>query len=199
MRIIIITGTPGTGKTSVAKELSSLTNGKILSINRIVLKKKFIESYDQERKTYVVDSEKLISYLREKIKSYIKKNLKILIIEGHYADLVPKNLIEILFILRCDPEILKERLRKKNVMEKSIIENVQAEILGNSVSYALENFGKKHRKKILEIDSSNKNIKEVASLMKKLIFNEKHRKNYYIGKIDWLEELNKKDLIFDYF
>ncbi|TFF88102.1 MAG: hypothetical protein EU550_01950 [Promethearchaeota archaeon] len=83
--------------------------------------------------------------------------------------------------------------------KKSIIENVQAEILGNSVNYVLENFDKKNRKNILEIDTSNKSVKEVANLIKKLILNEEDRNNYFIGKIDWLEELNKKDLIFDYF
>ena len=55
MKIIIISGTPGCGKTSVANELSKLNNAKIISLNELAISKDFSFEYDNERKTYIVD------------------------------------------------------------------------------------------------------------------------------------------------
>ncbi len=55
MKIIIISGTPGCGKTSVSKVLSKLIDAKIISLNELAVSDDFSFEYDKERKTYIVD------------------------------------------------------------------------------------------------------------------------------------------------
>ncbi|MHA1292638.1 MAG: AAA family ATPase, partial [Promethearchaeota archaeon] len=67
MRIIVISGTPGTGKTSVSKKLLDFINAEMLSLNELAIMKRFVIKYDTKRDTYVIDSKKLISYIINKI------------------------------------------------------------------------------------------------------------------------------------
>ena len=46
--VILITGTPGTGKTVIAKLLSERLNAEYLSLNDLAFKYNFIESYDKD-------------------------------------------------------------------------------------------------------------------------------------------------------
>ncbi|MEJ2251982.1 MAG: adenylate kinase family protein [Candidatus Lokiarchaeota archaeon] len=199
MEKIIITGTPGTGKTSVSKELADLIKAELLSINQIVIENNFVSSYDEKRNTYIVDSNKLITFLKRQIKFYNGRNFDFVIIEGHYADILPGNLIDYLFILRCHPKKLRDRLSKKGVNEESVKENVQAEILGNSINFVLEKIDELKKIPILEIDTSNKSIKGVAKLISEIIHKKVKYDDFYIGNVDWLEEISNEDKIFEYF
>jgi adenylate kinase len=199
MKKIILTGTPGTGKTSVSIELGRRLHCEVLSINQIVLQKKFFCSFDEKRETYIVKPKKLIKYLEDKVVNFKKNNHKFLVIEGHYSDILPKELIDIIFILRCHPQILKNRLKRKNIKDKSIRENIQAEILGNSVNFILEKIEDLGDVPIMEINTTKYRISEIVDLIISLINHKKMRENFIIGKIDWLEDLSKNDKIFDFF
>ena len=61
-----------------------------------------------------------------------------MLIEGHYADLVKSDQIQAAIILRCQPEILSQRLAERQYSPAKINENVQAEIVGDCTSYMLE-------------------------------------------------------------
>ena len=50
-----------------------------------------------------------------------KKNQKYLIIEGHFSDIIPDNIIDFAFVLRCDPEFLYNRLKERDYNKKKII------------------------------------------------------------------------------
>ena len=63
MKNIIISGTPGCGKTSVAKEISNLANAKIISLNELAISGQFSNEYDEERKTYIVDFEIFLPFV----------------------------------------------------------------------------------------------------------------------------------------
>jgi len=55
---IIITGTPGVGKTTHSELLAQKTGLKHISINQIVKERDCHEGYDDELKTWVVDEDK---------------------------------------------------------------------------------------------------------------------------------------------
>ncbi|KAG8885287.1 factor activating pos9, partial [Tulasnella sp. 403] len=57
---IVITGTPGTGKTTHAQHLvdSSPTPLKHINVGEWVKEKKLFETFDQEWDTYIVDEDK---------------------------------------------------------------------------------------------------------------------------------------------
>jgi adenylate kinase len=56
---IIITGTPGVGKTSHCELLAENTRLKHLSINKIVKERDCREGWDDELKCYIVDDDKV--------------------------------------------------------------------------------------------------------------------------------------------
>ena len=57
--IIIITGTPGTGKSSLAKAISKKYDLKYVNVSELIKNSKLAESYDKTRHCYVVDIIKL--------------------------------------------------------------------------------------------------------------------------------------------
>ncbi|MCD6473998.1 MAG: adenylate kinase family protein [Thermoplasmata archaeon] len=166
---IALTGVPGTGKTSVAKELKK-RGYDVLSINDIA--DEFVVGYDEERQSKIVDEDALNEY----IKKIREKGL--MFIEGHLSHLLD---VDAVIILRCNPEELKKRLAKKGWNERKIRENLEAEALDIILDRALE----KHEK-IWEIDVTEKSIEETANEIEKIV-KQKPPPNY--GKIDWSEWL----------
>jgi adenylate kinase len=196
MKIIIISGTPGCGKTSVANELSELLNAKIISLNELAISDEFSFEYDNERKTYIVDFKLFLPYIIKIIKRIKKENPQFLIIESHFSDIIPNKYIDFAFILRCDPDILVNRLKEKNYNLKKITENVQAEILGNCVNYFIQ---KKIKTPLFEINTTNMSIKSIAKKITDILDEKEDGIDYHVGKIDWLEKLDQEDRLKDFF
>ena len=193
---IIISGTPGCGKTSVAKELSNLIGGMIISLNELATSDDFSFDYDEERKTTIVDFKVFLPYVLGKIKKIKKNNPSFLIIESHFSDIIPNKFINYVFVLRCHPDELSNRLKEKDYNSKKITENIQAEILGNCVNYFLK---KKIKKPLFEIDTTNLSIISVVKIIKDIITEKEEVNNYHIGKIDWLEKLDQEDRLKEFF
>jgi adenylate kinase len=58
---IIVTGTPGVGKTTHCETLAENTGLKHLSINDIVKERSLHDGYDEEYKSWIVDEDKVCS------------------------------------------------------------------------------------------------------------------------------------------
>lgn len=56
---IVVTGTPGVGKTTMCEQLAQSTGLKHLSINDVVKDKACHEGWDDELKTWIVDEDKV--------------------------------------------------------------------------------------------------------------------------------------------
>ncbi len=196
MKNIIISGTPGCGKTSVARKLSCLIDAEIISLNELAISDNFSFEFDKERDTYIVDFEIFLPFVLDKIKEIKNQNYKYLIIESHFSDIISNEYIDFVFILRCDPDELIRRLKEKNYNRKKIMENVQAEILGNCVNYFLQ---KKINSTLFEIDTTKLSIESVAKIIIGIIVEKKDVDNYYVGKVDWLEKLFQEDRLQEFF
>ncbi|MHA2397434.1 MAG: adenylate kinase family protein [Promethearchaeota archaeon] len=196
MIFIIISGTPGCGKTSVANKLIKLIDGKIISLNELVTSSDLSFEFDEERKTHIVDFQTFLPLILQKINEIKLEKPQFLIIESHFSDIIPDKFIDYIFILRCDPDELKKRLKKRNYDLNKIKENVQAEILGNCANY----FVNKHLKKpLLEIDTTDLTIDLVANTMKNIILKEIDESLFKIGGVDWLEKLFQEDRLNEFF
>lgn len=179
--LVAITGTPGTGKTSVSNEIRK-KGFNVIDLNNIACEKDFIIKKDKIRNSYIVDTNKL--------NKFIKKNFlsdKIIFIEGHLSHLL--NCIDKVILLRCHPEKLENNLQKKGWSKNKIKENIEAEILDIILCETIEIHSKKN---IFEIDTSDKSLIEVAKIILNLTKNKfKNNKNYKIGYINWSEEILK--------
>ncbi len=168
--LIALTGTPGTGKTAVARILEK--------DYRVIYLKDFREAvlyHDDERDSDVVDLE----YLRKRLKK-IKNGT--IIIEAHYAHEMP---VDLVIVLRCHPEELKKRLEKRGYGEKKIRENLEAEAMNLITSEALNYHGKD---KVFEVDTTNRKEEDVARDVKHII---ETRDQEFRPRINYMEEILK--------
>ena len=179
--IIALTGTPGTGKSSVSKILQK--NGvETVDLNKVVVDKDFLIAYDEIRDSKIADVDKLNDYIK---KSYGDKNL--VFVQGHLSHLL-KNVDKVV-ILRCHPNKLQKRLFNKGWEKKKIEENVEAEILDVILC---ETMYVHLEKNVFEIDTTDESADSAASMIMELIRNKfKHIKKYDVGRIDWSEEILK--------
>lgn len=170
MRIIIVTGTPGTGKTTLSKKLAKKLNFHYLDVNNAIKKYDISEGYDRKRKTKIVDIKKLNKALIKEINNYNKKtfkkyneklnsnknNKKIVknikngvIIDSHLSHYLPKRYVDLCVVTKCNLKELKNRLKKKKYSKDKVKENLDAEIFDICFNEAKEN---KH--KILVVDTT---------------------------------------------
>ena|SRR3989344_2035756 len=145
-KIIIITGTPCTGKTLIAKKLSLLLRMKYLDVNSLIIKKKLYSGYDKARNTKIVPLKPLIAEL----KNIIRKS-EGLIIDSHLSHFLPVKLVDLCIVTKCSLKELKKRLEKRNYSSQKVRENIDSEIFDICLSEAHE-----QGHKILIIDTSSK-------------------------------------------
>ena len=169
--MIAISGVPGTGKTEISKLLSKKLNYKLVSINEFAEELDAFIGYDKKMESRILDMNKL--------KKEIKKLKGNIILEGHTSHLFP---VDVVIVLRCNPEILKKRLEKRFPSNRlKVQENLEAEILGVITSEAIMN-----NKKVYEIDTSEKSVEQSVNDILKILKGKTDE--FKIGKIDWLEK-----------
>ena len=177
MAIILITGTPGVGKTTVAKEVATRIGCRYVNVADLALQKGLVLWFDEERRAYVVDVERVREVLRELATD------ELFIIDTHVVSSVPPELVEVAIVLRLDPRKLAERLRARGYPERKVIENVQAEILDACLIEAVSVLGEE---KVFEIDVSGKTIEVVVEEALLVI---QERRGNKPGSVNWLETL----------
>ncbi|HJW97080.1 MAG TPA: adenylate kinase family protein [archaeon] len=141
--IISVSGTPKTGKTSVAKALARKLGWRLVSLNMLASQKKLYMGYDRARKSRIVDIPRLRTEVRRLSK--INRNM---ILESHYSHDMP---CDVVVILRTNPGELRRRMRRAGWSKKKIEENLEAEIMEIVKGEALEK-----ARKVLEIDTTGK-------------------------------------------
>ena len=186
MSTILIGGTPGTGKTMVAKVLGSRLSVDVISLGDLADKSGCISAQDKARDTGIINEDCLVDALvdlvEDKSKSYV--------IEGHYIDLVPSSAVQWVFILRTHPETLQERLSKRDYKDEKVSENVEAEVLGVCQLDALDAFGEE---RVLEIDTTKLSAPETATKIEQMIKDE-----VAAVRIDWMTTLEEEGRLDDF-
>ena len=154
-KVIVITGTPGVGKTRLAKWLA-----KKLSYLRLDLHDYYEQistGFDKKKDCYDIDLKRLEKLVKEKRKD---SNL---IIDSHVAHLLPKKIVDVCIVLTCDNlKKLERRLKRRKYSKKKIRENLDSEIFQICLNEAKEKGHKivqgKRKREIL------KELKKIASI-----------------------------------
>jgi len=152
--IIAITGTPASGKTTVAEKVSSVLGWTLVKLNELAEEKNLYCGIDKKRDCKIVDIE-----MRKRELSKIDEHN--IIIESHYAHEIPSDVV---FVLRVNPKELRERAESKNWKKEKTEENVEAEIMGICHQEAIG-----AGKRVIEIDTTKKKPDSVADEIVKII------------------------------
>ncbi len=160
---IALTGTPGTGKTTVSRLLPF----RVIDINALV-KSGLNLGEDQERGCLNADMDALARHLEElDIDS-------ICILEGHFSH----HFADWSIVLRLEPAQLRFRLESRGYSSKKIQENLEAEALDVILVEAVEMCDR-----VDEIDTTDKSPTDVAELINKII---EGNLRLPPGQVDWL-------------
>jgi adenylate kinase len=180
IRVIIITGTPGVGKTTVATELAKSLSSNVLDVSELVQKENLVSMSDDRRETLIADMKKL----RTRVRGILAKTKDSIVIEGHYAyDVVPKSANIMTFVLRRDPDDLEQKLRKRGYDDRKISENIAAEVLDVCLIGAIRRLGKD---RLHEIDVTHSDVGTVVNEILEVLNGKREPAS---GKIDWIAKL----------
>ena len=158
-----ITGTPGTGKSMVSEELARRGH-RVVHITDTVAP--YVSGNDVERDARIIDVDRWATEFVP-VDGFV---------EGHIAHLLPCDRI---VVLRCRPDVLKNRLSSRNYREEKILENSDAEALDVCLIEAVEEF---KRYQILELDTTVHDIPYCADQIERFV---KGDIPSGFGTIDW--------------
>ncbi len=180
MTAVLITGTPGTGKTTASKIAAKKLQSSLVAVNDLVNDEKLYTGHDPEKGYKVVDLDALSRIIEVKLKDLNDNNL---IIEGHLAHTFKNDdLIDLVIVLRARPDILRKRLNKRGWADSKVQENLEAEALDICTFEAVEI----HGAKVNELDTSDIDVEEVADVIVEII---KYKKHFPPGELNFLEDL----------
>jgi len=168
--LIALTGTPGTGKTSVGQLLEA-RGYAVLDLDPIARDYGMITGRDDARQTDEVD----VEALRERIRI----PAKLAFLKSHYSHLMDVN---IAIVLRCRPSVLRDRLRARGWSEEKVRENIEAEAIDVITQEATRRIPF-----VYEIDTSEQSAIETTAQVLAILQGKTN--GHEPGTIDWTSEV----------
>lgn len=156
MTLIIVTGTPGTGKSLLAKKLSLSIGYTYFNVASFIKKAGLSESYDRKRQTWVVDTRKLTSRLLSELKGNY-------VVDSHLSHYLPSSKVRLCIVARTDLKTLKRRLQRRGYPPHKVRENLDAEIFNVCGQEARE---QGHR--VLEFDTTAAGKQDYERLFRRI-------------------------------
>lgn len=139
-KLIIITGTPGTGKSTLAKRF------EVKGFFRLDLHDHYKEistGYDRSKRCYIIDKRNFESLVKKTLKEHQK-----VVVDSHIAHLLSPKIVDLCIVTVCpDLKVLRKRLEKRGYHKAKVQENLECEIFQICLEEAKE---KGHKVKVVE-------------------------------------------------
>jgi adenylate kinase len=184
--LIVISGTPGTGKTTIAKLVAKKLGATLIDTDYLLKEYKIGTGMDEKRHSKIIDTKKLAEAAVKEAQKH-----PVTVFEGHLSHFAAADLT---IILRTEPGQLSLRLKEKGWGSEKIKENLEAEVIDEITS---ECFRKKN---VIELDTTDEFPEIIATLIVRAIKEDRIRERYSPGHIDWSDKYvdyinNKKNAI----
>lgn len=175
MTLYAISGTPGCGKSTLSEELRKRGHD-VIDGNEHMRKHDLLGERDAGRDTYEVDlddlSDSLEPYRVSDDVFFFDSHL------GHCCDCHGA------IILRCEPNVLAERLRLRGYSDAKVLENVRAECLDVVLCEAVDS-----DIPVAEIDCTVLSPSSAATLVERIVKGEE--RDCHPGSVDWSGEMQE--------
>jgi adenylate kinase len=122
---ILVTGTPGVGKTTLAMLLNESLQFTYVNVGKLVSEQQLYREWDHNFNVSIFDEDLVLDYLEE----HFDINSGGLIIDFHSSDLFPLRYFDLVILMRCSNEQLYDRLLARGYEQNKIQENLDCEIL----------------------------------------------------------------------
>ncbi|KAK9760458.1 factor activating pos9 [Basidiobolus ranarum] len=143
---ILITGTPGTGKTTTSELAAMATGLEHINVGQLVKEKSLHDGRDETFDSYILNDDKLCDELEDRMGQggYI--------VDFHSCDVFPERWFDLVVVLRADNSVLYDRLVKRGYNETKITENVECEIMQVVLDEAREGY---RQEIVVELNSNS--------------------------------------------
>lgn len=184
-----MTGTPGIGKTVISEKLASRLAAIHINVGEIVKKNNLASGYDEKRQTLIADTPRV----KKRVSQMMAGTRKTVIVDGHYAaGVLRKDQVTKVFVLRCHPEQLKQRMMERGFQGAKLKENLAAEILDVCLTDAISDVG---ADKVCELNTTDKTPEAVVNDILLIL---KSKKGCEVGVVDWLGQLEMEKSLEQY-
>ncbi|HUI85813.1 MAG TPA: AAA family ATPase [Nitrososphaerales archaeon] len=169
-RVIGVTGTPGTGKKSVAPLLAEALGVRSLSLNDLAAES---GAGSMTSHGLTVDTAALRRYLLPRTRDPC-------VVYGHLLpDVLRGDDVKLVFVLRCEPLELRRRLTERGYGRRKVRENVEAELIGVTAASALEAFGERS---VTELETTHTSPEAAASELARMVKGARRS----AARLDWI-------------
>ncbi|CEP11794.1 hypothetical protein [Parasitella parasitica] len=131
---ILVTGTPGTGKTTTSEMIAEKCGLEHINVGEIIKSNKFYGAYIEEFDTHELDEDKLLDELEEMLKDGGK------VVDFHTCEIFPERWFDLVLVLRADTSCLYDRMVERGYKKAKIDENMSCEILQVVLETARESY-----------------------------------------------------------
>lgn len=155
---ILITGTPGVGKSLMSRKLATATGLEWIDVSKLAIDKKCLEEYDEVYKCPILDEDKLLDEMEPMMSEGGK------IVDYHGADFFPERWFDIVFVLRTDNTILYDRLKERGYTGKKLEDNIDCEIFQTILDEAKTSYQEEivHELQSNTLDHINQNVNRIC-------------------------------------
>ncbi|GAB2269580.1 Adenylate kinase isoenzyme 6 [Dionaea muscipula] len=131
---ILITGTPGTGKTTMSSALAKATQLRHLELGELVKQKDLHDGWDEELECYVINEDLVCDEMEDMMESGGN------IVDYHGCDFFPERWFDRVVVLQTDNSILFDRLSRRGYTGAKLSNNIECEIFQVLVEEAKESY-----------------------------------------------------------
>jgi len=164
---VLITGTPGVGKTSTAALIAERVGLLHVNVGDLIKQHNCHEGRDEELDTNVLDEDKLLDVMEGILDKAAEENQGI-VADFHVCEIFPERWFDLVLVLRTSTDVLFDRLTNRGYNEKKRAENMEAEIMQVILEEARESYAHEivHEVPSNTVEDMDNNVNRVAEWCK---------------------------------
>uniref|UniRef100_A0A2P2NAQ2 Adenylate kinase isoenzyme 6 homolog n=1 Tax=Rhizophora mucronata TaxID=61149 RepID=A0A2P2NAQ2_RHIMU len=119
---MLITGTPGTGKTTTSSALAEAAQLRHINVGDLVKEKNLHDGWDDELECHVINEDLVCDEVEELMEEGGN------IVDYHGCDFFPERWFDCVVVLQTDNSVLYDRLTKRGYSQAKVSNNIECEI-----------------------------------------------------------------------